>query len=231
MRPVPGPGETLMPRSSSVQSIRRPESLTDLVAAKIRKAIVEGDFALGQPISETMLSELYDISKTPIKIALVQLRMEGLVEIYPQKGSYVFTATPDDVLQLVEWRAANEEAALQAAYSRNKETLIATLSETYAQMCRARDKRDVAEAYALDAEFHRCIVLCSNNKYLMNAYATNIHKMNALLFRLGSTPWENNDRFEEHNAIISALQADKPHHAKSLLSVHIEHLCENAQSL
>jgi DNA-binding GntR family transcriptional regulator len=217
-----------MARSTSAP-IRRPKSLTDIVAGKIRKAIIEGDFDLGQPISENMLSEMYDISKTPIKLALVQLRAEGLVEILPQKGSYVFTATVDDVLHLVEWRIATEEAALQAAYSRNKDVLIKMLSAAYLKMCHACEKKNLPEAYALDAEYHRNIVLCSNNKYLMISYASNIHKMNALLFRFGSIPWEYIDRFEEHNAIIEALKADKPHHAKSLLSVHIEHLCEKAR--
>lgn len=216
---------------NSARSIRRPQLLTDLVAGKIRKAIIEGEFALGQPISENMLAELYDISKTPIKLALVQLKTEGLVEIFPQKGSYVFTASADDVLQIVEWRTATEEAALQAAYSRNKDALIKKLAATYKKMFRACERRNASEAFSLDAEFHRVIVLCSNNKFLVNSYASNINIMNALLVRFGTTPWENRDRFEEHGAIISALQAGKPHHAKSLLAVHIEHLCEKAQGL
>jgi len=224
---APQPKIVLMAKKST-QPICRPESLTDLVVNKIRKAIIEGEFALGQPISENMLSGMYDISKTPIKLALVQLKTEGLVEIIPQKGSYVFTATADDVLQLVEWRIATEEVALQAAYSRNKDVLIKTLSATYAKMRRACERKDVSDSYLLDAEYHRNIVQCSTNKYLMSSYDSNINKMNALLFRFGSTPWENKDRFEEHGAIISALEADKPHHAQSLLSVHIEHLCEKA---
>jgi DNA-binding GntR family transcriptional regulator len=218
-------------RRAKKSFIRRPKSLTELVAGKIRKAIVEGDFRLGQPISENMLSKMYDISKTPIKLALVLLQAEGLVEIVPQKGSYVFTAVAADVFQLVEWRIAMEEAALHAAYSRNKDVLIKALSITYEKMCHACRKRSISEIYALDADYHRNIVLHSNNKFLMNSYASNIHKMNALLFRFGSTPWENIDRFNEHGAIIDALRHDKPRYAKNLLAVHIEHLCEKAEVL
>ncbi len=213
---------------TAVHTISRPESLTKIVASRIRKAIIEGEFELGQPISENMLSERYTISKTPIKLALVQLRMEGLVEIFPQKGSFVFTAGSDDLLQLGEWRIAMEGAALRAAYAGNKDTLIKTLSGIYRKMCKARDRRDLAESCSLDAEFHRNIVICSNNRYLMNSYEANIYKMNALLFRFGSAPWEHTERFEEHDAIVTSLRLDRPDHAQHLLAIHIGHLGEQA---
>lgn len=216
-----------MPRTT-VHTIHRPESLTDIVASYIRKAIIEGEFELGQPISENMLVERYAISKTPIKLALVRLSMEGLVEIFPQRGSFVFSMTPDDMCQLEAWRMAIEDAALLAAYTGNRRSLIKVLDSIYKKMCKARDKHDWTESFALDAEFHRSIVLCSNNKYLLNSYDANIYKMNALLFRFASTPWDHPERFEEHNAIIDALRNNGLQTARDLLAAHIEHLSEQA---
>lgn len=213
------------------EAIRRPDSLTDIVAEKIRSAIIESKFDLGQPISENMLSEIYDISKTPIKLALAQLRQQGLVEVYPQKGSFVFLAAPEDLLMLVEWRSANEVAALQSGFARHKRVLIETMRADYDKMQIALEHQNVRKSFALDAEFHRNIVANSGNKYFLSAYDANIHKMNALLVRCGCPPWEDKNRFEEHMEIILALENDNLQLAQALLSVHIGHLCEKAQLL
>ena len=205
--------------------------MSSIVADNIRKMIIEGEFELGQAISENMLAELYGISKTPIKLALVQLRSEGLVEIFPQKGSYVFNATVEDVHQLSEWRTATEVAALQAAYSRHKHTLLKDLDAIFGKMQEAFDRRALHESYRLDAKYHRSIVAASNNKYLVNSYDLNINKLNSLLFRFGSTPWKYVDRFEEHRIIIESLRIGKLHHAISILSVHIGYLCDTAMRL
>ncbi len=53
------------------------------------------------------------------------------------------------------------EEARSAAYSRNKDVLIKTLSATYKKMRRACERKDVSEAYSLDAEYHRDIEQCS----------------------------------------------------------------------
>lgn len=209
-------------------AIVRPKSLTDITIDSIRTAIIEGEFELGQAISENMLIEKYQISKTPIKFALIQLRSEGLVDIIPQKGSYVFNITNDEVSQLTEWRAAMETTSLEIAFAHNKVSLINTLRECFKNMKHAYERNNLSEVYTLDSMFHNKIVECSNNKYLLNSYNANINKIKALLFRFGSIPWEHPDRFQEHEQLIDALEADKVLTSKSILSIHLEHICEGA---
>ena len=215
-----------MPKKTT--AIVRPKSLTDITIDNIRKSIIEGEFELGQAISENMLIDRYQISKTPIKLALIQLRAEGLVDIIPQKGSYVFTSTHNEVSQLTEWRVAMETTALEIAYAHNKIALIDTLHECFEEMKRSYERKNLSDTYTLDSKFHHVIVEYSNNKYLLSSYNANISKIKALLFRFGSIPWEHPDRFREHEQLIEALEADKVLTSKSILSIHLEHICEGA---
>lgn len=57
-------------------------SLTADALQEIRRLIVEAELQLGEALSESALASLLGVSKTPVREALVQLRREGLVEIY-----------------------------------------------------------------------------------------------------------------------------------------------------
>jgi DNA-binding GntR family transcriptional regulator len=75
----------------SMHPITRPSSLKESVIERLRESIVTGELELGQPLSERALAERLNVSKTPVREALAQLRVEGLVLVYPQRGAYVFT--------------------------------------------------------------------------------------------------------------------------------------------
>ena len=62
--------------------VNRPESLTEIAANKIREAIINNDFKLGQPLSEAFLSKSMEISKTPVREALAKLKSEGATYPY-----------------------------------------------------------------------------------------------------------------------------------------------------
>ena len=66
-----------MTGETQLQQIERPPSLSDIATEKLRAAISEGEFALGEALSEKKLAERLNISKTPIRHALAQMRVEG----------------------------------------------------------------------------------------------------------------------------------------------------------
>ena len=91
-----------------MKPIERPESLTESAVKRLRHAIVSGDFELGQPLSERQLADTLEISKTPVREAMAQLRREGLVRILPQRGAFVFTLSQQEVVEICELREALE---------------------------------------------------------------------------------------------------------------------------
>jgi DNA-binding GntR family transcriptional regulator len=64
------------------------------------------------------------ISKTPVREALAQLRVDGLVTSAPQAGTFVFTLSALEVVEICELRQTLEAAALRLAMERNRNRLI-----------------------------------------------------------------------------------------------------------
>jgi DNA-binding GntR family transcriptional regulator len=71
-------------------NIERPKSLSEEVAAQLRREIVDGTFEMGEALSESMIAARYGVSRTPVREAFAFLGQEGLVRTEPQQGTYVF---------------------------------------------------------------------------------------------------------------------------------------------
>ena len=102
----------------AMEQITRPKSLFEMAAPYIRQAISKGQLKLGQRISENDLASSLGISKTPVREALAKLKMEGLVHVFPQKGTFVFTLTEKEVVDICELRYTLESTALAFAFEK-----------------------------------------------------------------------------------------------------------------
>lgn len=204
-----------------VINFERPQPLAKLIAERLRAAIVEGAFSMGQPLSENMLAKLFKVSKTPIKHALTELCNEGLVEIIPQKGTNVFTITPGDLAQLSDMREALETKALQSAYAKNKLTLISTLEQIYNMMLKTRENRDTVEYLRLDSLYHQAIMDLSENPYLISGYKAISVKTRATLFHLADSPLDRKEQFEEHGQMLHNLKDHQLEKTIKILQKHV----------
>src|SRR5215213_8230223 len=95
--------------------IQRPKNLTEIAHAQLRTAIIEGHLAFGEPLSEISVAQAMGISGSPVRHALALLRVEGLVEVVPQRGTFVFTPDGRQLDDMAVLRTALEMAALEAA--------------------------------------------------------------------------------------------------------------------
>jgi DNA-binding GntR family transcriptional regulator len=93
----------------------RPKSLTDLAHDSIRQLIVGGELAMGAQLSEATLAAQLGISKTPVREALLRLRVDGLIDIQAQRGTFVFSLTPRQVEEICAFREVVEVSAVKLA--------------------------------------------------------------------------------------------------------------------
>src|SRR5918994_571095 len=104
--------------------IARPKTLTEIVVHELRARIVDGRLRLGAALSENALAAEMGLSKTPVREALLQLKLERLVEVLPQRGTYVFRLAADQVVLISELREILEVAAARGALERNHPALV-----------------------------------------------------------------------------------------------------------
>lgn len=208
-------------RNSGVRRIERPKSLAQTVLSHLRTSIIHGDLELGQPLSERQLADDLGVSKTPVREALAQLRNEGLVLIYPQRGAFVFTLSAREVHEICEFRSAVEAAALKLAISRNPETFAADLGAVVTEMTAAQQRGDQRAYLELDTRFHATFLEHCGNSYLRDAYERNVGKIAALRTHLATKPLHTKMSFREHRQMLETVRQRDLAATLAILDVHI----------
>ena len=210
-----------------MQPIDHPKSLMEVTAEKIRSAIVSGELALGSKLSEQRLADVLGVSRSPVRDALAALQTEGLVNISPKRGSYVFTPDLRVVDELCEHREVLETAALRIGITRNHAELMQRLDTACDAMQAALGAGD-ARAYTLgDQQFHKAIVDSCANRSMIRAYDRTISPLKALRTHLFTIMDESTDRsMGEHFALVEACRAKDTTLATALLGEHVGHLVE-----
>ena len=212
-----------MIRSMHAESrqLERPKSLTELAEDSIRQLIVSGAFALGEQLSEASLAAQLGISKTPVREALLRLRADGLIDIQPQRGTFVFSLTPEQVDDICRFRELIEVAALGAGMQARRAELVRQLEANVQRMAEAQAASDWRAIPLLDQAFHEVIVEQGGNAYLAQAYELVASKIRALRSRLP----EENDRVghcqENHAAIVRLIRKGDVARAQQALALHI----------
>lgn len=204
-----------------MRPITRPSSLKQTVLERLRESIITGELELGQPLSERVLAERLNVSKTPVREAIAQLRVEGLVLVYPQRGAFVFTPTTADVVEMCELRQALEAAALKMAIKRHPGQTVAELAAIVARMESARRDNDRLAYLREDSNFHKALFASCGNQLMMQTYDMQTGKISALRTHLARRPGHTESSFEEHKGILQAVRDRDPERALAILDTHI----------
>jgi DNA-binding GntR family transcriptional regulator len=163
-----------------MRPITRPKSLSATVLDGLRQSIVEGDLELGQPLSERQLAESFGVSKTPVREALAQLRLEGLVRIVPQRGAFVFTLSAREVMNMCELRLTLEATALRLAFERERPGLVKGLTVIVRDMEAARQGRNMRSYLNADTAYHQVFFRNCGNPLLADTYRIYLGKIAAV---------------------------------------------------
>lgn len=216
-----GQGQRSSGARRTIHPIERPRSLTQSALVQIRDAIVEGDLALGQPLSERGLSEMLNISKTPVREALAQLRLEGLVRSYPQRGACVFSLSAEEVVEMCELRWALESASLRLAIERGGQAFRSALASIVEAMRAAKAVGDGKAYLRYDTAFHSCFCEYSRNGLMARTYALFAGKVAAVRTHLSHKPHHTELSFTEHRSMLEAIERGDEPGALAILDVHI----------
>ena len=199
---------------------RANSSLTQQACDRIRDAIVYGPLDLGEPLSENGLAKALGMSKAPIRAAMHELRVKGLVQVVPHSGTYVFSPSREEIEELCDFRTLLEVQALRSAMGRAPAALVAGLDDVVRRM-READAHARDAGRRLDSEFHQLFITHCGNRYLTEAYATIGHQVEALRHRFMDTTVFRQKAFAEHVEILDLLRASKVTRATAVIAEHI----------
>jgi len=214
--------------NDTIKQISRPKSLTEIAVEYIREAITQGHLGLGQPVSEGALAASLGISKTPVREALAQLKIEGLVKIFPQKGTFVFTMNQQEVIDICELRYTIESAALKFAIERNKHPFLNDLKKVIEKMASARRDKREDKYLNLDTDFHALFFKHCGNQFMDEAYRLIVARVAALRTHLAAVPHHTQKSFVEHKRMTQSIAEDRLDDTLKILDEHITRTKESA---
>lgn len=204
------------------QGTRESISDADRVAARLRQAIVAGDFAPRQRLVETDLIEMFDASRGAVRAALATLTVEGLVEKIRNRGARVRAVDLDEALEIVEVRAALESMCAARAAERVDEAGMARLRDLGEVMRGAVDSGD-GEAYSqANRDLHQAVMDISGSKVapdiVQRLRAQNVRYR----IQLSMQPHRPATSLPEHLEIVEAVCAKDPERAANAMRAHLE---------
>jgi DNA-binding GntR family transcriptional regulator len=205
--------------------------LATVVTDKLRSAIMDAELRLGEALSEDKLAASFGVSRTPIREALTALQMEGLIVILPQRGSFVFSPSAEDIQEMCEFRAMAESRALTLSLARNKQKTLRALKTANRAMESARAKGDGRSACQADAAFHMAFFDGCGNQFLARAYFMVAGRIGAMRANIIGLHADIRSRvMVEHDRIIQAFADGDAVGAEAILAQHVLNIEENYAS-
>lgn len=188
------------------------------------EAVLDQRLAPGTRLTEGSLTELFGVSRTIVRMALLRLAHDHIVQLKPNHGATVASPTPEETRAVFEARRMVECAALPAAIARALPRQIDNLRTLVGQEDAAFHAGEVKSWIRLSGEFHRRLVALARNPVILhytNELVTQSLLMTALYLPRGQTVCA----ADEHIALIDAVARKDERRAVRLLQAHLD-ACE-----
>ena len=189
----------------------------------LRAAIVSGARQPGEPLFETALATEYDVSRTPVREALKQLQIEGLIEIRPRVGTFVRVPSRRELVELFELKEMLEGMAARLLAARGRIPLLDRIEDNFERSGEAVARDDAGTYADLVHEFHELIVTGADNSRLDAHYRT---LMNQLAYhRLVSSsltrPGRLGASLSEHRQVLELIREKDGFGAEFAMRDHV----------
>ena len=212
---------------SEIQIERR--VLRDQVKSYLSDAILRGVYKPGERLIETRIAQQLGVSQAPVREAIRELELLGLLKSEPFRGASVRQISTDELLEIYPVRAALEGVAARAAATRLTEDDFAHLSELLGKMLAAAATTDQRGFAEYNVAFHRVIVEASGNSTLINLWNT-LQLSTWTLFSVMHSGHDIMELAARHRVVIGALRARDPHRAELAMHTHLEEVGEWVRS-
>jgi DNA-binding GntR family transcriptional regulator len=198
-------------------------SLADDVVDRLRDAIFHGSYKPGEPLREEQLAAMLDVSRGPVREALVQLEREGLVIVRRHRGATVARLSRTDLDEVYSLRLALERLAMQRAARNATErdfvALEAVLADFDIALARGPSEKEIAE---LDVRFHDLIYQAARHQRLYDSWDNLKSQIYIfLLSRNVANPDFREVTVKSHADLLEALQSRDGARATTEIEAHL----------
>ena len=197
------------------------QSVSEQVHGALREAIVDVRLAPGSPISENTICRRFSVSRTPVRAALQRLAEEGLVEVFPQRGSFVAPIKLSGLQDSHFVRRSLEVALLREVAPRWTTGMSREMRSMIAKQEQVIAARDADGFFAADEEFHHLLASFAEREGVWQAILAAKVQLSRFV-RSWANPERLADVIKEHTAIVDALDRGDAAAAERALVTHLD---------
>lgn len=206
------------------------QSLRGRVFRRLRNDILSGVYKEHDELRETTIGEELGVSRTPVREALRQLELEGLVTIVPNKGAYVTGISKKDVHDIYKIRSILEGMCARWATRYITPEQIGELEEVILLSefhLKRKNEEKAVQVSELDGKFHKVLYEASNSRILEHVLS-DFHKYVQMARTHSVESRERAEKsIEEHRAILEAIKGKDEDQAERLANAHVMKAMEN----
>ncbi|CAN5409920.1 GntR family transcriptional regulator [soil metagenome] len=186
---------------------------------RIVDAILAGRITPGQRLGEQPLGELFGVSRTRVREALMRLQARGIVEVSARRGWFVVEPSQDEAREAFEARRA-VEVGLLCCVGSVREGAVERLKAHIREERRAIASSDVGERSFLLGDFHVCMAESLGNGALAGILR-GLTARTVLIAALYQSNFDASGSCTDHENIVAALEAGNLQEAARLMDLHI----------
>ncbi len=200
------------------------EPITRQIHRALRQAIFAGQMVPGTPLSEKEVSDMFHVSRQPVREAFIKLVEAGVLQVLPQRGTFVKRISPRRVREGRFIREAIETAVARKAAQHITDEQIRQLTDNLRDQRIAAKANDTAAFLALDEAFHSTIAQTIDCGAAWDAIQDIKAQMDRV--RYLSLPDDSplDHLIKQHAKILAALRAHDPDAAEAAMRAHLREI-------
>lgn len=193
---------------------------------RLRARIIQLDVKPGQALSETEVARHYAVSRQPVREAFIKLAAAGLLEIRPQRGTFVKKIEVEAVMDARFVREAIEAEVVRAAVAKVDAAAIANLRAQIAHQ-RAIPADDHAGFLAADEAFHRTLAELAGKAYAWRVVEEVKAQMDRVRYLSFGGATDTTVLIDQHEAVVDALAAGQRRLAEGAIRLHLREILKS----
>ncbi|PPJ48392.1 GntR family transcriptional regulator [Rhizobium sp. KAs_5_22] len=186
----------------------------------LRDRIVRGDLAPGARISESEIAASYKVSRQPVREAFIKLAEESLVEVRPQRGTYVRRISVPAVMTARFVREAVEADIVREAARRMTPDMLTALEANLSAQRTVVDGDDPSRFMELDEAFHRQLAEAAGQPAIWDILEDLKTQMDRVR-HLSARQFPRERLIDQHAAVVAALRSGDPQVAEAEMRTHL----------
>lgn len=199
-----------------------PNSMRHRVLVALRSAIINGQFKPGERLTEEQICAQMAVSRGPVREAMRELELEGLIASTPYKGAEVLDISDREVTDLLmPIRLVLEEYGFRSAVEKRTPESLAQLEAIVDRMAQAAKKSDVDAVIQADTDFHEAILRDSGQVHCLQIWRTLLPRVRAYFARWRYKSPDLDAQVAEHRQLLEDFRSGDIERIRARLHKHI----------